>query len=294
MKDEFALTILLSAPTQNEVTLKRIEHILKQPIDWYKVFRISILERTTFIVCKNILQYRYFWMVPDPLWIIWNASYIGNIKRNETFLLYYNLLKEKFLQETIVAIPSSGIMLLSTIYKDMVGVRLLHDLDFLTAKDNLSSISKILFDLNFKRIYINDRDLLINSHNINESDVLYSKYSDATYINCDFCFDQIANRLPFSYLINSLKDKKSDLYYVMQLIMLYLSAEKSWDGDYYTFNIRHYNYSRLIDIYLYKNNYIKPKMIKLFQETVKHFFLNETILNIDIVLNFFKEEGYLI
>ena len=77
MTEELALEILLSNPILDEIKLKRIEHILKHSVNWKKVFYISLIEKTTFLICKNLLQYHYFWMVPDYLGIVWNTAYIG-------------------------------------------------------------------------------------------------------------------------------------------------------------------------------------------------------------------------
>lgn len=293
MNDEYALTLLLSAPVLNKVTLKRIEHILKKAIDWNKVFYISILERTTYIMCKNLLQYRYFWIIPDELWMIWNTSYIGNIKRNQQLLFVYNSLKQEFFQNSILAVPSRGILLLSSIYKNMIGARLLHDLDFFTEKTYLSKIDMVLNKLNFNRIYVNDKDILINVDNIYGKDVLYSKYVDSTYINCDFCSDMEYNRELFEFLIECMKSEESNKFYIAQLIILYLSAEKTWNGSYFISDIKHYTYERLIDLHLYKCIYENSQIIDLFYETVNRFNQNEIVLNVDITLNFFRKEGYL-
>ena len=50
MKNEFTLALLLSNPFLDEVTLKRIEHIIKHSVNWYDVFFISLKQKTTFII----------------------------------------------------------------------------------------------------------------------------------------------------------------------------------------------------------------------------------------------------
>lgn len=283
--------ILLSNPSLNKLDLKRIEHILKKSVDWNKVFHLSLSENTTFIIYKNLLQYRYFWLVPDSLRTVWDAAYLGNIRRNKQLLHYTFILEQKFLEQKIIAISGNGIMLLSNIYKDMLGVRFLHDLDFFTEKENLAYIDKILFDLNFKKIYINNHDLLTMPIDIEENDVLYSKFIGSTYINCDFCSGIKDKPDLFKYLINCLKSKGSCDYYTALLVTLYLSAEKSWNNNYYVPNIKHYTYAKLIDLYLFKIS-ISSKIINIDKLSYR-FNLTKMIQDVDLVLDFFKKEGYL-
>lgn len=293
MKKELALTILLSNPIPDEITLKRIEHILKQSIDWHTVFRISLTERTTFIICKNLLQYHYFWAVPDCLGLVWNTAYIGNIKRNEQLLYYYYILKRAFSQKGILAIPGSGVMLLCSVYQDMSGVRLLHDIDFFTESKYLPNIDAFLHTLDFKKIYIDDNDFLSNSSDFFGCDVLYSKYVNSTYINCDFCSCIKEDPALYSYLIDCMKSKNLTDYYFTQLVMLYLSAEKSWNGNYYISNVKHFTYSRLIDLHLFKKLYADLNVTHLLNGIPNGSHLNEKIQDVDAALNFFKKEGYL-
>lgn len=294
MKEEMALTILLSNPILDEITLKRIEHILKHAIDWHMVFHISLIERTTFIICKNLLQYHYLWLVPDCLGFVWNAAYVGNIKRNKQLLYYFKILLKAFSQKGIVAIPGSGVMLLCSIYENMLGVRLLHDIDFFTEKKYFPDIGNILFDLNFKKIYINDKDFFINLPDLHEYDVLYSKYINSTYINCDFCSCIKENPALYTFLIDCMKNKKTTDYYSAQLVMLYLAVLKSWNGGYYFKDIRHYTYSRLIDLHLYKKLYVNFNIAYLLNKTSSASNLIQQIQDVDECLNFFKKEGYLI
>lgn len=293
MKEELALAILLSNPFPDEITLKRIEHILKHPIDWHTVFRISLAERTTYIICKNLLQYHYFWAVPDCLGVVWNTAYIGNIKRNEQLLYYYNILKREFSQKGIVAIPGSGVTLLCSVYKEMSGVRLLHDIDFFTETKYLSQIDDFLYTLDFKKIYINDKDFLSNPSDIFGCDMLYSKYVNSTYINCDFCSYMKENPALYIFLFDCLKSKETTDYYFAQLIMLYLSAEKSWNGNYYTSNIKHYTYSRLLDLHLYKKLNVGFNVTNLLNDMPKGSHINKKIQDVDATLSFFEKEGYL-
>lgn len=294
MKEELALTVLLSNPILNKITLKRIEHILKHQIDWYTVFHISLKERTTFTICKNLLHYHYFWLIPDCLGVVWNAAYVGNIKKNKQLLYYYNILQEAFSRKGIIAIPGNGVMLLCSVYQDMLGVRLLHDIDFFTEKKYLPNIDEILFGLDFKKIYINDKDLLINSSEIYGYDVLYSKYVNFTYINCDFCSCIKENPTLYTFLINCMKNQKTTEYYFAQLVMLYLSVLKSWDGDYYFRNVKHYTYSKLIDLHLYKKLYITFDVEHLLNNIPNASHLIEKIQDVEECLKFFKKEGYLI
>lgn len=293
MKEELALTILLSNPILDEITLKRIEHILKHPIDWYTVFRMSLIEKTTFIIFKNLMQYHYLWLLPDSLGVVWNTSYVGNIKRNKQLLNFYYILQEELSHRKIIAVPSSGIMLLCSIYQEMLDVRLLHDIDFFTETNYLPDIDEILFGLNFKKIYINDKDLLINSSGIHEHDVLYSKYVNSTYINVDFCHCFKQNPALYNFLVNSMKNQRTPDYYSAQLFILYLLVLKSWDGSYYFKNIKHYTYSRLIDLHLYKKLFVKFDTTNFFNRIPNALYLIKNIQDVDECLNFFKKEGYL-
>lgn len=293
MKKEYALTILLSNPVLNEISLKRIEHILKHHIDWNQVFLASLLEKTTFIICRNLLQYHYYWLVPEQLWFVWNVAYLGNIEKNKQLLYYYNILKQKFSQKAITAIPGNGIMLLTTIYKNLFGIRLLHDIDFFTEKKYLPAINEIMNSMNFEKIYVDDRDFLRNPANIYGNNVLYSKYIDSAYTNFDFCSGMNENQSLFFSLINCMKKTESAAFYAAELIVLYLSAAKSWNGKYYTSNIKCYTYSKLIDLHLYRKFYITSETKSLFMEIANNFQLNNLIQDVDATLNFFKKERYL-
>lgn len=294
MKKEYALTILLSTPFPTEITLKRIEHILKSPVNWNEVFSLSLLERTTFFICKNLLQYHYFWSIPDSLWIVWNAAYIGNIKKNEHFICCYNILYQTFVKHNIEAFPVNGTFLLKTIYKDMEGIRLLHDLDFYTEKHYLFNIDKILLDLGYQKIYINDKDFLINSFNPKTNNILYSKYVNSTYINCDFSIGINKENELYNFIIMCMKEENTSDFYIAHLILLYLSAEKTWNGKYIFSDVRQYTYSRLIDLHLYKSLFINFQTYTLFEKVINSFNLSPIIQNVEKALNFFVKEGYLI
>lgn len=294
MEKELALVILLSNPALDAIALKRIEHILKTSIDWYVVFRISLKERTSFLLCKNLLQYHYFWMVPDSLGLFWWTAYIGNIKRNEEILYHFNLIKKEFSKRKIAAIPSSGVMLLNEIYQNMPGVRQLHDIDFFTEARHLPSIEKTMDKLGFKKIYINDKDLLMNLPNINTSDVLYSKYIDSFYINCDFCCCLKEHTELYSYLWAFMQDSENKDYYCAQLLMLYLAVDNTWDEQYYSHGIKHYIFSRLLDLHLYKNTHNDLELTYFINRLPNNFHINAIIQGVDYTLNFLKKEGYLL
>ena len=82
-----------------------------------------------------MLQYRYFFLIPDSLWMVWNTAYIGNIRKNQLLLKHYNIIAEELRKNLISAAPTNGIMLITTVYADMIGIRILHDIDFLTEKN---------------------------------------------------------------------------------------------------------------------------------------------------------------
>lgn len=293
MKEELSLVILLSNPAPDELVLKRIEHILKKNINWYTVFYISLKERTTYLICENLLHYHYFWMVPDYLRIVWDTAYIGNIKRNKQLLHYYEIFKNKFSENGIWTMPGNGIMLLCSVFQDMLGVRLLHDIDFFTQKKYLEAIDTLMHSLDFKKIYINDKDRLSNLSQISEYSVLYSKYTFSTYINCDFCCCTKENPALYDWLIDNINHNQTMGYDFMQLIMLYLSADKSWNGHYFANNVKHYTYSRLLDIYLYKKKYANFNIRELLHVVPDGTALIKKMHDIDNALNFFKKEGYL-
>lgn len=290
---EYALATLLSNPTPEEITLKRIEHILKYPIDWNKLFLIALAEKTAFIICNNLLKYHYFWLVPDQLWLFWNAAYMGNIKRNELLLYYYDILTKKFFQKNIFVIPNRGIILLTSIYKEMIGARLLHDLDFMTEKKYLSSIDKVLHNLDFKKIYINDRDFLANSTNMHNNDILYSKYENSTYVNCDFCCGIEENQVLFTFLINYIQEQQEDAFDIVQLMILYMVTAESWNGTYYIPNVKHYTLARLVDLHLFQRLYVNSKKKSTLAQIARQFQLHEMVHEVNISLDFLKREGYL-
>ncbi len=293
MKKEYALEILLSNPILNQTSLKRVEHILKESVDWNQVFSISLEDRTTFIMCKNLLEHHYCWMIPDSLWLVWHTAYKGNTEKNKQLLNYYNILERKFREKNIVAVPSGGIMLLSTIYKDMVGVRLLHDIDFFSEKKYLHNIDQILNDSGFKKIYTDNKDPLMNPTNIYGNDNFYSKYINCCFINCDFCCGIEKNAELFSFLMKCLESREIPLCNVAQLILLYLSAAKSWNGNYYVTGIKQYTYAKLIDIQLYQKFYAGLELASKLKEVTSRFYLDEIITEVNIALDFFQKGGYL-
>lgn len=293
MNTEQALMVLLSNPVLDEIGLKRIEHILKHSIDWYKVFYISLIEKTTFFIYKNLLQYHYFWSVPNCLISIWETAYWGNTKRNKKLLYYDNILHHIFSCKGITTISGSGIMLLNSVYHNMLGVRQLHDIDFFTQKSFLSDIDIIMHNLDFKKLYINDSDLFSYTTIPNEYSILYSKFVDSMFINCDFCSHITEYPTLYPVLFKYLKNKKTPEYYFSQLIILYISALKSWDGTYYINDIKHYSYSKLIDIHLYKRKYAHSMPQNLLKEIKNISNISETMQDVDKCLTFFEKEGYL-
>ncbi len=293
MEKEYALTILLSNPFPDEITIKRIEHILKQPVDWNQVFSISFWERTTFIICKNLLKCHYYWMIPDSLWVVWYSAYMGNAQKNEQLLYHFHLLEREFSKKNITAIPSGGVMLLSTICKNMKDIRLLHDIDFITEKTYLPAIDNILNSFEFQKIYIDDKDPLINKEILHGNEYFYSKYIDSCFINCDFCSGIGDKNELFSFLIKCMECKESAIYKAAQLLLLYLTAEKSWDKSYCAPKVKHFVYSRLIDIQLYQKFYAEMELSSKLKEITTCFHLEEITTDINTALNFFEKGGYL-
>lgn len=294
MKEEYALTILLSNPILDSITQKKIEHILKHSVNWKTVFLISLEEKTTFIICKNLLYYRYFWMVPDSLWMVWHAAYIGNSKKNEELLNYYTIVSEKFSKNRIMAIPCSGITLLTTVYADSLGIRILHDIDFVTHKKHLKNIDLILNDFGFKKLYVDDKDILANSlHQTFGYDTLYSKSVNGEYINFDFCYGLEGKNNLFKFLIHAMNCRNKTMFHVAQLIILYLTAEKSWNGTYFTKQIKKYTYARLIDIHLYKNKFATSEILMIFEQKTIAFKINHIIKDINTAIEFFRKGAYL-
>lgn len=290
MKKEYALTILLSNPLLDDIALKKIEHILKSTINWNIVFHISLNEKTSFIVCKNLIQYHYFWMLPDSLSLFWKTAYIGNIKRNQEILNYYSLIIDALQSQKIFVIPCSGIMLLEKIYKEMLGIRQLHDIDLLTKPENLPYIEETMTKLNFTKTYINDKVSL----SLPIYDVLYSKYIDANFINCNYIYSLKNYPQLYTFLYNYIKDNKEVNHYnTVQAIILYLNVAQTWNNKYYQNNIKQYNYSKLIDLYLFKKLFDNLVINDVIDNAPNSNYIKIKIKDIDLTLDFLEKEGYL-
>lgn len=289
MDKEYVLSILLSNISINKENIKRIEHIIKQEVNWFKVFKITIQERIVFIVYKNLTDNNYLWLVPDDLRFIWRTAYLGNIQYNKQLLEYSQILETYLLQNNIDVYPIKGIVLLHlhSSYK----WRILRDIDFVMDSANVIKLRKALQNKGFQILYFNNEDILLEKKDVDEYSVFFSKYIQNTlYTNCEFCCKKSNTKLD-DFLLKGLKEVDTDFYYISHLIIFYLMAEQSWKGEFHVSGEKKYQVSKLVDVLFYEEICKEKKLTCDIDDIVKKFSLQDIVDNVRKTISYYWKGG---
>lgn len=289
MDKEYALTILLSNNSINKENIKRIEHIIKQEVNWFKVFKIATEERIVFIVYKNLDDNHYLWLVPDNLRFLWRTAYLGNIQYNKHLLEYSQVIETYLLQNNIHVYPIKGIVLLQ-LHSSAFKWRILRDIDFVIDSANVIKLRKTLQNKGFQILYFNDEDILLEKKDTDEYSVFFSKYIQNTlYTNCEFCYKKIDTELG-NFLLKGLKEIGTDFYYISHLLIFYLMAEQSWKGEIFFSGEKKYQLSKLIDVLFYEEICKEKNLACDINYIVNRFSLQDVINNVRKTISYYWKE----
>lgn len=290
MDKEYALTILLSDNSINKENIKRIEHIIKQEVNWFKVFKIAIQEQIVFIVYKNLNDNNYLWLVPDNLRFIWRTAYLGNIQYNKHLLEYSRTIETYLLQNNIHVYPIKGIVLLQ-LYSSAYKWRILRDIDFVIDSTNIIELRTKLQNKGFQILYFNDEDILLEKKDTDGYSVFFSKYIQNTlYANCEFCCKKIDTKLG-NFFLKGLKEVGTNFYYISHLLIFYLIAEQSWKGEMLFSGEKKYQLSKLVDILFYEEICKEKNLICDMNYIINKFSLQDIINNVRKTISYYWKGG---
>lgn len=223
MENEYALTIVLSSLQIDSLKRRRIEHFIKNNVNWFKVFQIATQEKTVFLVYKNLLEQHYLFLLPSTLRVVWERAYYGNIQHNQFLISRTCEVEDSFAQNHITAYPIRGIIILQ-LFPECTGWRILRDVDFLVSSDCVEKASEVMLKEGFAKLYINDEDLLLNNKNSFKSSIFFEKkYKNLGAFDCDLCQD-IKPYEQYERVLLSLSKQGSEDYFISHCILFYLSA----------------------------------------------------------------------
>lgn len=290
MEKEYALSILLSDISINKENIKRIEHIIKQEVNWFKVFKITVQERIVFIVYKNLDDNNYLWLVPDDLRFIWRTAYLGNMQYNKQLLEYSKIIETYLLQNNTHVYPIKGIALLQ-LHSSAYKWRILRDIDFVVDSANVLELRKALQNKGFQILYLNDEDILLEKKDTDEYSVFFSKYMQNTlYANCEFCCKKIDTKLG-DFLLKGLKEIDTDFYYISHLLIFYFMAEQSWKGEFLFSGEKKYQLSKLVDVLFYEEICKGKKLTCDIDNIINKFSLQDIVENVRKTISYYWKGG---
>lgn len=283
MDKEYALALLLSSYTVNDLLRKRIEHILKKPVNWYKVLDIALQWNTHFLIYRNMLENHYLWMLPSNIKLFWDEAYYGNIKRNNALIKYGKRISKYLLTNNIEVYPIKGVWLSKTLPVYLY-VRPMQDIDYIVSPDNLTKITKLLKRKNLFPLYQNDEDYLIKNRppQSNEFSVLFSKKTlrhNLQFLQIDFCY-ALTSKVAFEFILKGLSLPGSSEYYISHLLLLYILVSDVLSKINLEEHILDFKLSRLVDIVALENYCNKLSIPKSFDHVLDELKLKKTVREI--------------
>lgn len=247
MQAEKALVILLGRFDFDELIKTRVFHIIKNGIDWYDFLNYCIRTNMVCLVYKNMIKLGIEKMLPATIKYNMRYHYEQNTLRNEYLLASLDKIIRGLAEKGISIVPIKGVKLLSTIYKEDIGVRILNDIDILAEPSNKDTIYKFMKENGFRSYLINNEDAFC-LNGTDEKCHFYISFTEVGLhddLRIDFDYDNAS-------FIQKIMEGNS-LYEFCFLCKSYYSTmrKKALPNE-----VDQFDYVKLIDMYGYYKSYL--------------------------------------
>ena len=262
MSKELALVILLNRSCFDKNSIRRIEHLLKSGIDWFKVFNQSVERQTAYLTYNILRDLHYLYLLPGKIRNFWAVSYYGNMLRNQRLIEEKKQLVTEFQKREIPVYPIKGIALLESVY-DNIGVRYLSDIDFLVLPQYRTAICNMMNQLQYDPLYINGTDPYLCNYHVQGCHSLFYTETQTKPHDIDFCcefsfslFESEDYFQLFQYITECLSMSSSaPAFHVAHIILICMYYFKEMEKRGFPKDLESENLMKLIDIHAYVSRY---------------------------------------
>lgn len=223
LSNEQNLVLLASRLTFSDKDEESLSYLLKQELDWFKIFRIALKNKVLNLFWFNFNTRGYIKMIPPNLERIMHFYYLGTKERNKVYIKDLDMVLSKMYFSHIDCVPVKGGVLIPSLYKDF-GIRTINDVDCMIKHSDILSVRIIMNDLGYIE---GDYDSRTNSivKVSREKNILwknkmnnllpFKKLSSSDFVNIsefDFCFslDLELDYEPINIMISRAEKNEDD------------------------------------------------------------------------------------
>lgn len=281
MSKELSLIILLCRCQFDSLLLRRIEHLLKGDIDWYRFMNIAVQSQTVYLTYAALRKLNFLYLLPQTIQNFLATAYFGNHNRNQNLMQAYEQLKIICQHENVPLYPIKGINLLRFVYPD-IGLRYLSDLDFLLPSRYFEQMTQIMQRMKASLLYINNLDLLIAEMNHIRSMFFVSildssQESIKAYDFSSFCTESDHDQLLFNDMIDCIsQSEQTAVFHVAQILLLIISCHEKLCEINLSNDMEHWPLSRLVDIQEYAAHYMREDEMRILKNKIDFFELHDS------------------
>lgn len=226
----------------DELHRTRIFHIIKAGVDWYQFLSECVKTNMVCLVYKNMVKLGIERILPATVKRNMKYHYEQNTFRNQYLLSSLEKLTQELREQEVTVVPIKGAKLLTTIYCQDPGVRLLNDIDLLAMYSDRATIHTYLKMNGFFSYLINDQDTLCAAES-EEMSHFYISFSEVGLR------DDLRIDINYTYPANVLKklDKNNDPAYEFCFLcqIYYISMKEAG----FPKAADQFNYIKLFDIF---------------------------------------------
>lgn len=156
---EHELLLRCCQPILNKSNLSEIHRILKSPLDWQRVQRLSFVHELSPILYLKLRSRRYKSsetknklasndQIPEKVLSKLKQQWLDNSLQNMIYFAELEAVLRKSAEASVPVVVLKSIPLLESVYQE-IGTRVLNDLDILVKREHLSKMENLLSDLGY-------------------------------------------------------------------------------------------------------------------------------------------------
>ncbi|MEX3616920.1 nucleotidyltransferase family protein [Paenibacillus glucanolyticus] len=224
---ERQLVVLLSRLTFSSKDVQLLEELLKEKLDWYKIFQYSLKNKVLPLIWHNLKSREYAHIVPLRLGQVMNFHCLGTQHRNELYLMELKKIAKEFSKMGLKCVPLKGAQLISQMYRNL-GIRTVNDMDCLVDRQDVREVRKIMNDLGYVEGEYNKKTRVIEKVT-REKALLWqtsmnnllpflklqdSQYAEITQFDFSYSLDLDLLNEPVEYMLSRTRAFENDMYYL--------------------------------------------------------------------------------